>query len=109
MQQAETCAALDPADRDLLSAWLAAHDRIDAVLDLSPRAWRIPGGRIPGGRIPGDRTIIGVFETGRPQASWLIVAEQSVWVLAHCADGTVSEPCATLAEILALIDHRLAS
>jgi hypothetical protein len=99
MQQAETFAALDPADRHLLSAWVAARDRVDTVLDLSPRAWRLPG----------DRSVIGVFETGRPQASWLIVAERSVWVLAQCADGVVSEPCATLAEILALIDHRLAS
>jgi hypothetical protein len=99
MQQTEALAALDPADRHLLSAWLAARDGIDAVLDLSPRPWRIPG----------DRSVIGVFETGRAQASWLIVAERSVWVVAQCADGTVSEPCATLAEILTLIDHRLAS
>jgi hypothetical protein len=94
MQQAETLAALDPADRDLLSAWLAARGRIDIVLDLSSRAWHIPG----------DRTIIGVFEAGRQQASWLIVAERSVWVLAQCDDGTVSGPCTTLAEILTLID-----
>jgi hypothetical protein len=99
MQTANIRAALDPADRDLLSAWLAAQDRIDSVLDLSSRAWHIPG----------DRTIIGVFEVGRQQASWLIVAERSIWVLAQCEDGTVSGPCTTLAEILGLIDHRLVS
>jgi hypothetical protein len=98
MQLAETLTALDPASRASLAAWLAATDRIDAVLDLSSRAWRVPG----------DRTILGVFETGKPRATWLIVAEHSVWTLAACDTGRVSEPHTTLAEILTLIDHRLA-
>jgi hypothetical protein len=99
MQYAETLTTLDPANRDILSAWVAAADRIDTVLDLSPRAWNVPG----------NRTIIGVFERGKPLASWLIVAEQSVWTLAACDDGAVSEPCTALAEILKVIDHRLTS
>jgi hypothetical protein len=99
MQHSETLTALDPASRDILSAWLGATDRIDAVLDLSSRPWKIPG----------DRTIIGVFKKGRQRASWLIVAEQSVWTLSDCDDGAVSESCTTLAETLKVIDHRLAS
>ena len=98
MQHAETLTALDPASRESLAAWLAAADRVDAVLDLSLREWRVPG----------DRIILGVFETGKPRASWLIVAEQSVWILGACDNGWVSEPRTTLADILTLIRHRLA-
>ncbi|PPQ27101.1 hypothetical protein [Rhodopila globiformis] len=90
--------ALDQASRASLAAWLAAADHIDTVLDLSPRAWRVPG----------DRTILGVFEKGKPRATWLIVAERSVWTLAACDGGWVSEPRETLAEILALIHLRSA-
>jgi len=96
MQQAETLEALDPASRASLAAWLTTADRIDAVLDLSPRDWRVPG----------DRIILGVFETGKLRASWLIVAEQSVWTLGNCDDGWVSEPRTTLADMLPLIDQR---
>jgi hypothetical protein len=98
MQHAEILTALDPASRASLAAWLAATDRIDDVLDLSPRAWHVPG----------DRTILGLFEKGKPQATFLIVAEQSIWTLAACDAGWVSGPHTTLADILALIDHRLA-
>jgi len=99
MLQAGTFTALDPSSRDSLSNWLDGMGRIDTVIDLSPRPWKVAG----------TRTIIGVFERGKPLASWLIVAEQSVWTLAACDDGAVSEPCTTLAEILKVIDHRLTS
>jgi hypothetical protein len=103
MLQAGTFTALDPASRDSLSDWLtiAATDAgaggIDTVLDLSPRPWKVAGAR----------TIIGVFEKGKGSATWLIVRHRSLWTLARCDDGSVSDACTTLAEILGLIDDAL--
>jgi hypothetical protein len=94
MLQTGTFTALDPASRDSLSNWLARVGCIDTVLDLSPRPWKVAGAR----------TIIGVFEEGKDQASWLIIGQCSVWTLARCDDGSIAGPCATLAEILRLID-----
>ena len=90
---------LGATDRRLLEAWLgrAADAGIDTVLDLAIRPWNITGAS----------AIFGVFETSRDQASWLIVRYGSVWTLARCADGFISDVSASLPDILSIIDAEL--
>ncbi len=87
---------LDDADQDTLSAWLsrAAARGIDAAIDLSVRPWGVSG----------VGAIIGVFDVGRDQASWLIVGHGCDWTLARCADGFISPVMISLPAVLALID-----
>jgi hypothetical protein len=63
---------------------------IDAVEDLKGRAWPCD--------IAG--AVIGVFLAGDQAASWLVVKHNGAWAVARCADLTVSEAVATLAEAL---------
>jgi hypothetical protein len=96
MPRAGKVTGLDAADRQVLSSWLAsaAARGIDTVMDLSVRPWDIGGAAV----------IVGVFETNKNQASWLVVREGSGWTLARCADGFVSGLTKSLPDILALID-----
>ncbi len=99
MLRAGTFTGLGPTDRRLLAAWLdrAADTGIDTVLDLASRPWNITG----------SSAIVGVFETNREHASWLIVRYGSGWTLARCADGFISDVSATLPDILRIIDAEL--
>ncbi len=105
MLLAGTFTGLDSASRASLTDWLASAAAgagagagcIDTVLDLSHRPWRVADAR----------TIIGVFERGKPSASWLIVRHRSLWTLVRCGDSAVSETRSTLGEILGLIDDAL--
>lgn len=87
---------LDIADRSVLLDWLdhAEEHGIDTVMDLAVRPWNIVGVDV----------VIGVFEIGKSQASWLVVRHGSGWALARCDDGFVSDVAASLAGILAMID-----
>jgi hypothetical protein len=94
-----TFTGLDDADQQILSDWLdrAGIGGIDAALDLSVRPWGVLGAG----------AIVGVFEAGSSQASWLLVRQGSAWVLARCKDGFVSDEMSSLPAILALIElHR---
>ncbi|MDR3534252.1 MAG: hypothetical protein P4L90_27265 [Rhodopila sp.] len=97
--QAGTFTGLSAADRQILSDWLDRADagRIDTVMDLAVRPWNIAGAQV----------IVGVFEKGRQRASWLIVRHHAGWMLARCADGSVSDVSIALPDILALIDEAL--
>lgn len=90
---------LDSADRQRLAEWLdrVRHAGIDAVIDFAARPWGSPDLEV----------VIGVFETGRLLASWLLVRYQSQWVLATVDDETISAVRGSLAEALALIPLRL--
>ena len=90
---------LDPADRKVLSAWVeqAGAIDVDTVMDLAVRRWNISGAS----------AILGVFETDKRQASWLIVRYGSRWALARCADGFISSTSASLRDILRLIDEEM--
>jgi hypothetical protein len=96
MLEPGTFMALDSASRDVLTDWLARAGTgpIDTVIDLSLRRWNVAG----------PRSIIGVFEKGNDSASWLIIGYGSWWILARCGDGHLSDPRASLAETLSLID-----
>jgi hypothetical protein len=101
MLLAGTFTGLDPVSRASLAEWLAGAragaGRIDTVVDLSHRPWNVADAR----------TVIGVFEQGKPSASWLIVRHRSAWTLVQCGDGAVLETCPTLGELLGLIDDAL--
>jgi hypothetical protein len=91
-----TFAGLDDADRMVLADWLdrAGVRGIDLAMDFSSRPWNVSG----------VRAIVGVFEAGHAQASWLLVRSSSGWMLARCSDGFVSNETNLLPAILALID-----
>jgi hypothetical protein len=97
---AGTFTGLDAADRQALSDWLDDADGIDSIVDFSVRPWNIPW------NIDGTSTILGVFETARDQASWLILRYGSGWLAVRCADGFVSDVSVSLGDILGLIDRR---
>nr|WP_294521651.1 hypothetical protein [uncultured Rhodopila sp.] len=105
MLLAGTFTGLDPESRRSLSDWLdampigtqAGAGRIDSVVDLSRRPWRVTDAS----------AIIGVFEKGMDSASWLIIGHQALWTLVRCEDSTVSETCSTLREILTLVNAEL--
>jgi hypothetical protein len=94
--RAQTYAGIDEADRLALLEWLdsAAPRGIDAVMDLSVRPWGIAG----------TGTIVGVFEAGKEDASWLLIRHWGGWTLVRCADGFVSDAMMSLPATLALID-----
>jgi hypothetical protein len=93
---AETITGLDSADSQVLLEWLsrARFDGIDTIMDFASRPWRIDG----------PRAIVGVFETKKDQASWLIMRYWNGWILIDCADGFISDVSAALPDILALIN-----
>ena len=93
---AGTFTGLDAADRRALSDWLDDADGIDTVMDFSMRWWNVAG---TGG-------IFGVFEAGQEQAKWLIVRDDSGWMLLRCADRFVSDLMISLRDILGLIDQQ---
>jgi hypothetical protein len=97
MLLAGTFSGLDCVSRASLAAWLAGAGGIDTVLDLSQRPWNVADAA----------AIIGVFERGNASASWLIVRHRSLWTLVRCGDAAVCETCATLGDILRLIDDAL--
>lgn len=90
-----TFAGLDVLERRVLTDWLAATraNGIDAALDFARRPWGAEE----------LESIIGVFETGRPMASWLVVRYQAQWVVVTISDETISAVRDSLAEALALI------
>jgi hypothetical protein len=94
---AEAFVGLDLQERQILEDWLAVAKMagIEMVVDFAPRPWRLHGLEV----------MIGVFETGRAAASWLLVRYQSRWVLATVSDGAVSEVCDSLSEALGLISR----
>ncbi len=94
--RAQTYVGLDEADRLVLLDWLdeAGSWGIDAAMDLSVRPWGIAGAG----------AIVGVFEAGKEEASWLLLRHWAGWTLARCADGFVSDAMMSLPAILALID-----
>ena len=92
-----TIDGLDSAGHRILSAWLDKAAGIDTVLDLGVRPWNIAAANV----------ILGVFETNRDQASWLIVRYGPGWTLARCSDGFISDVSASLQDILRLIDADL--
>jgi hypothetical protein len=96
---AGTFTGLEPADRRSLSDWLDDADGIDTVTDFSVRPWNVSG----------TSTILGVFETGKAQASWLIARYGSGWLAVRCADGFVSDVSVSLPDILGLIDQQRGS
>jgi hypothetical protein len=85
---------LDTVDRQALSDWLDATTGIDTVMDLTARPWNVAGAGV----------ILGVFETDKQQASWLIVRYSDGWTLARCADGFVSDVSNNLPDLLRMID-----
>ncbi len=90
-----TSTGLDRAERQALSEWLDTAAGIDTAMDLGVRPWNIPGAT----------AIIGVFETGSDQASWLVVRCDQGWMLARRTDGYISDVFASLQDILDLIDE----
>ncbi|MEA2737218.1 MAG: hypothetical protein QOH05_525 [Acetobacteraceae bacterium] len=93
---AGTFSGLDSADRQALLDWLDDASEIDTIMDFSVRPWNVAG----------TSAIFGVFETGRDQATWLIVRYGLGWMTVRCADGFVSDVSASLPEILDLIDEQ---
>ncbi|WP_428484017.1 hypothetical protein [Rhodopila sp.] len=95
----EAFAGLDPNDRQVLADWLATAKpgEVKTICDFTPRPWHLAALEV----------VIGVFESGRPLASWLLVRYQSCWVLATVDDDAVSEVCDSLTEALGLISGPL--
>jgi hypothetical protein len=95
VSQAQLHTRLGKADGAILTDWLerAEGRGIDDAIDLSVRPWNIDGACV----------IVGIFERNQPEASWLIVQCSAGWMLADCADGSVSEVSVALSDILALI------
>jgi type II secretory pathway component PulL len=93
-----TFADLDRADRQVLMDWLATakSNGVDAVIDFADRPWE--SGELD--------AVIGVFETGHPLASWLLVRYQAQWVAVTIEDEAISAVCDNLAEALGHIPMR---
>jgi hypothetical protein len=91
----QTFSRLSPVDRQYLDEWLhdARTNGIDSVEDLTSRPWP--------SAVAG--TVIGVFQTGAESASWLVICHNGAWVVACCAEGTVSPTRHSLADALAVI------
>ncbi len=97
---AQTFAGLDDAEQVILARWLhrvgtriSLERGINLAIDLSARPWNIAGVSV----------VIGVFEAGKDQASWLIVRAAGRWVLAQCSDGFVSDEMPSLQAVLDII------
>lgn len=71
----------------------AGEAGIDAVEDLSTRAWPCP--------ISGS--VIGIFQSGAEAARWLVIGQDDAWAVAYCTQGEVSRTLRSLSEALALI------
>jgi len=86
---------LTPKDRQVLEDWLASAEKygIETACDFTARSWQAA--------LPA--TAIGVFETGRAAASWLVVRSQDGWAVAAVRNDTVSDAMGTLADALRLI------
>ena len=95
MLREPTFAGLDLPERKVLADWLAAAQTrgIDAAIDFARRPWG--AGQL--------ESVIGVFETGRTMASWLLVRYQAQWVVATVSDETISATRDSLTAALALI------
>jgi hypothetical protein len=93
--EADTFNDLDVTERKVLSEWVVrvSAKGIDAVKDLSVRPWNVAGAKV----------IVGVYETNKAAASWLVVRDGENWALARCADGFVSDGSASLPDILTQI------
>jgi hypothetical protein len=87
--------ALTPAQRRYLMGWHSAARAagIDVVEDLGTRPWPQHGADI----------IIGVFRSGHPLATWLVVGRDGTWAVACCAESAVSGSLPSLAAALAVI------
>lgn len=88
-------AGLSKPDQRVLADWLAAmqHRGIETAIDFSRRDWGTADLEV----------IIGIFRTGQPLASWLLVRYRSQWAVATVADETISAVRATLEDALRLI------
>jgi hypothetical protein len=97
MLRAKTFKGLGKTDRKVLTDWLAraGAGEIDTVIDLSGRPWNVANASL----------IVGVYETDKADASWLIVRDGTSWALARCADGFISDGSMSLSDILALISR----
>ena len=89
---------LGRADGRILLDWLERAEAIgiDAAVDLTARPWNIGGIGL----------ILGVFEKHRREASWLVLRCDAGWVLAGCADGSVSTASVALLDALERIGKR---
>ena len=97
MQAGKTFKGLGRAERKVLTDWLAGAGArgIDTIVDLSSRPWNIGG----------ESLIVGVFETDKATASWLVVRKGTDWTIARCSDGFVSDVATSLPDALASIDR----
>lgn len=88
-------AGLTAAERRCLQDWRVAALSIgvDAVEDLSGRRWPCAI----------DSVVIGVFQAGEREASWLVVKHDDQWVVASCLDLTVSPAVDSLDAALCLL------
>lgn len=96
MPDASPFTALDAADRAVLTGWLerVGPSGVDAVVDFSPRPWKVDGAR----------AVIGVFVCEEALARWLIAWHAEGWLLIRPADGFVLASPRGLPEILAMIE-----
>lgn len=94
MRKAIALMSLGAADRAALSRWLSgpAAGRIEAAIDLTPRPWNVDAAH----------AVIGLFEHGRSNASWLVINSRTGWAVADCATGDIRGASPTLARALAL-------
>jgi hypothetical protein len=90
-----TFLSLSPDERTCLLRWCGAAEAIgiDAVEDMKLRRWPCPTAEV----------VVGVFRRGDELASWLVIGHGAQWVIACCADGTISPAVGSLAEALSLI------
>jgi hypothetical protein len=90
-----TFPALSPGERAYLLDWRRAAKAfgIDAVEDMIERPWPCPVADV----------ILGIFRSGDEQASWLVIGHNGQWVVACCAEGTVSPTVGSLADALSLV------
>ena len=86
---------LSADERNHLREWHAAARTIgiDGIEDLASRPWPCT--------IEG--TVIGVYRAGSESAGWLVIGHDAAWVVAQCAEGTISDPFHSLAEALASV------
>jgi hypothetical protein len=89
---------LSPEELAHLTNWsrAALASGIDGVEDMMARPWPCPTAD----------AIIGVFRFGEELASFLVIGQDGAWVVANCADGTVSRQVGSLDAALSQL-HRL--
>ena len=91
-----TFTGLDLADREALSDWLDNAGGIDTVVDFSVRPWNLADAK----------TILGVFEPDRSQATWLIMRHDAGWTLVRHETRFISDVLASLSDALGLLDEQ---